>query len=411
VTAIAFDGGDAGKAADVLIVGPDEYVDGRVLCFAKNRTTGRYFRLGRRESVILRGVVDGLPPDATSKRYLATTGRPLNEASYLHALSVFGKAGMFATTAEAGTSDEPLLAPPPTLFSFNIYSWNPDADLERIVSLLRWVASPWTFAAIALAVLIVEALVLASFGPILHQALAQDAAILPWRIALFLAINGFMFLVHEGAHALVCKAYGGEVREMGFQIRYLAFTPYTRLDDVLLFENRWKRAGVFLAGPLASLSILPLAFAAWTLFPEASLGRQTAADFLIWYNLLFLLQFLPFLQFDGYHIVAQFLHMPQLRQDAYAFIYGSVLGWFGKGERQPIATDVARYVKPIYIGYGAASFLITAAVLALLIGRYSHVLANWLGPLFGYGLTALLLAMMLARFVTQLTQTNRKAAR
>jgi putative peptide zinc metalloprotease protein len=407
VIAVAADGDGVSRAADVLTLGPDEFVDGRMLCFAKNQVTGRYFRLARRESIVLRGVLDGLPHEAISQRCQEITGRPLNENSYREALRVFDNAGMFARTAADEAVDEPLLTTPPTLFTLPLFSWNPDADLDRIVRLWRWLGTPWSFATVSLAILIVEALIFADFHQIMNQALNP---MLPLRIAVFLAINGVMYLVHEGAHALVCKSYGGEVREMGFQIRYLIFTPYTRLDDVLLFHSRWKRAAVFLAGPLSSLSILPLAFAGWVLFPADSLGRQASADILIWYNFLFLLQFVPFLQLDGYHIMAQFLRMPHLRQDAYSFIYQSILSWFGKGAPRPVAADVARYVKPIYIIYGVTSFFLTAALLATLIARYSHHLTDWLGPLLGYSLITALLALMLGRFFLELRQASRKVA-
>ena len=57
------------------------------------------------------------------------------------------------------------------------------------------------FATVAFAVLVTELLVLQGFGAILQQAVARDLSILAPRIALFLAINGVMFLAHEGAHA------------------------------------------------------------------------------------------------------------------------------------------------------------------------------------------------------------------
>lgn len=400
----------SGLPAGGLIVGPDEYVDGRVLCFAKNTATGRYFRLGRREGIILRGLAEGVLPEELSRRYELATGRALGDSSFRDAVRIFGKAGMFAAEVGDAPSDEPLIAPAPTLFTFNLYSWNPDADLDRVIPAWRWLATPWTFAAVGFAVLAVEMLVLFDFEAIVRQAVSSTPAMLLQRMALFLAINGIMFLAHEGAHAIVCKAYGGEVREIGFKIRYLTFTPFTRLDDVLLFTNRWKRAAVFLAGPLASLSILPLAFAGWLFLPVDSLGRQTSADLLIWYNLMFLLQFVPFLQLDGYHIVAQFLRMPQLRQDSYSYIYSSIRQFFGGEVQRPVANDVARWVKPTYIVYGLSSFVITAATLVFLIVRYSYMLAEWLGPWIGYGIVSVLVAVMLARFAAQLKRLHRGTA-
>lgn len=398
-----------GLAQEGLLIGPDEFIDGRVMCFAKNRATGRYFRLGHREAAILRGLVAGEPPEELSRRYYAATGRPLGEVSFHDAVRVFEKAGMFAIDSTDDASQDPLLAPPPTIFTFNIYSWNPDADLERVLWAWRWLATPWAFATVVLAVLAVELLVLADFAALFRQAATHDPSILAPRIGLFFAINGAMILAHEGAHAITCKAYGGEVREMGFKIRYLTFTPFTRLDDVLLFENRWKRAAVFLAGPLASLSILPLAYLGWLYFPAGSLGRQTTADLLIWYNLLFLAQFVPFLQLDGYHVMAQFLKMPHLRNDSYSYLYSTIRQWTGGKARRPMAADLARYVKPIYIIYGISSFVITATILSLLIARYSHALAAWLGPWIGYGLVVVLTTAMLVRFFLQLQQIHRKA--
>ena len=394
---------------DEIVVGPDEYMRGRVMCFAKDRETGLYFRLGRREAVLLRGLQERIGFEALAARYQETIGRRLSYASLEGAIKVFAGAGLIAGTGDqaAGTGrDQTIIGAAPTLFSLKIIRWDPDLYLSGILPYWRWLAHPATFLAVALVVLVTEVLMLTDVGAIFSVANTIARHDLVARLLVLIAVNCVMFMLHEGAHALVCKAYGGEVHEMGFQIRYLTVTPYTRVDDALLFKNRWRRVAVFVAGPFASLLAVTLALVCWNMTTPGTLAHASAADMLIWYNTLCFLQFVPFVQLDGYLVLAQLLKMPDLRQDSFSYLYRRLLSMLGLKDRVRLSPEVAGYVGPVYLGYGILSFLVTTGLLVLIIVKQARRLTEWLGPAAGYAIVSVLVGLLLARFVWQVRKFN-----
>jgi len=77
-------------------------------------------------------------------------------------------------------------------------------------------------------------------------------------------------VVHELAHALVCKHFGGECHEIGPML--LVFTPalYCDTSDSWTFPNRWHRAAVGAAGITAEVLLASAATLLWA-SSEASL--------------------------------------------------------------------------------------------------------------------------------------------
>ena len=59
------------------------------------------------------------------------------------------------------------------------------------------------------------------------------SSILVIVISLFIIIS-----VHEFAHAVICRNYGGEVREIGFLLLYFQPCFYSDLSDAWLFKKK-----------------------------------------------------------------------------------------------------------------------------------------------------------------------------
>ncbi|UCB52715.1 MAG: hypothetical protein JSV10_01080, partial [Candidatus Zixiibacteriota bacterium] len=81
--------------------------------------------------------------------------------------------------------------------------------------------------------------------------------------AIFFVIIG----IHEFAHGLTCKHYGGEVHELGFVLYYFEPCFYCQVDDSYLFENKYHRIAVMIAGAYAELVLCSFAIFLWWLTP------------------------------------------------------------------------------------------------------------------------------------------------
>ena len=88
----------------------------------------------------------------------------------------------------------------------------------------------------------------------------QLGNLLPLYLAIF--VN---HLLHEMAHAIACKHYGGQVRTMGFMLLLFTPLPYVDLSSSWTFRNRWQRAWVSSAGMATDLFVGALAL--WILPP------------------------------------------------------------------------------------------------------------------------------------------------
>jgi putative peptide zinc metalloprotease protein len=144
----------------------------------------------------------------------------------------------------------------------------------------------------------------------------------PFVVAHRLVLGGLVFLVgrgllvglHELAHGLAMESVGRRVRRAG--VKSVFIFPYAFVDtSEVWFEPRRRRFAVSLAGPLSDLtvagvfSILCLALAPGTIrdvtFQVAFAGYVAA-----FFNLN------PFLERDGYHMLADRLGVPRLRARA-----------------------------------------------------------------------------------------------
>lgn len=119
-------------------------------------------------------------------------------------------------------------------------------------------------------------------------------------------------VVHEAAHGVACKKYGGEVNEAG--VLLLLFTPmaYVNVTTSWRFSNRWHRIVVAAAGMYIELFISFVALIVW-----ASVSDGIISD--ICYNIFFmssvttlLFNANPLMRFDGYYILADTLNVTNL---------------------------------------------------------------------------------------------------
>jgi putative peptide zinc metalloprotease protein len=129
--------------------------------------------------------------------------------------------------------------------------------------------------------------------------------------------------IHEAGHALAIRHFGRRVRRFGFAMYYLFPCCYVDSTDMSL-ASRWKRVIVSLAGPFAGLVVAAAcALVAWVV-PETLVGEIAfkGASLLVFQ---FVLNLLPILELDGYHVLIDALDAPFLRQRALAFARGQVL--------------------------------------------------------------------------------------
>jgi len=121
-------------------------------------------------------------------------------------------------------------------------------------------------------------------------------------------------LVHEFGHAAACKRYGGEVHKMGVMLLMFAPLPYMDATASWGFRSRAQRMLVGASGVLSELAVAAVAAMVWA---NTAPGVINALA----YNVIFvasvstvLFNLNPLMRFDGYHMLVDFLDVPNLFQ-------------------------------------------------------------------------------------------------
>lgn len=140
-----------------------------------------------------------------------------------------------------------------------------------------------------------------------------------WRglLAYGVALIGVKML-HELGHAFTAKRYGCRVPAMGVAFLVLWPVAYTDTNEVWKLADRKQRLAVAAAGVATELLIAAWATLAWALLPE---GLPRSVAFVLatttWIMTL-AINASPFMRFDGYFLLSDWLEMPNLHARAFA---------------------------------------------------------------------------------------------
>jgi len=202
--------------------------------------------------------------------------------------------------------------------------------------------------------------------------------------------------VHETAHGVFCKHWGGEVHEMGFLL--LAFQPcfYCNVNDAWTFESRAARLWVTAAGGVAEVVLGSACVLLWAATePGSALNENARRVFLISLSMTLLLNLNPLIKLDGYYLFADFLKIENLRDRSYrqlARIFKRALG-------RP-AAPVAESAREAWIlaAYGVGSSIYMATLAGTMLAVVGSAVLGGLAPgPFQLALVAMLAWMMLRR--------------
>ncbi|MBP2306293.1 secretion protein HylD [Azospirillum melinis] len=160
----------------------------------------------------------------------------------------------------------------------------------------------------------------------------------PQGLAGFLIALVFAKLLHELGHAFTAKRYGCRVPTMGVAFLVLFPVAYTDVTEVWRLNNRGQRLAVGAAGIRTELLLAAWATALWTVVPD---GLIRSGLFMLatttWITTV-LVNASPFMRFDGYFLLMDWLGVSNLHQRSFALArwrLREVL--FGLGDEPPEA--------------------------------------------------------------------------
>ena len=381
------------KRNSMLAIGPPEYMGGKVSHFVKNKASKQFHRLGERETYLL-GLMDGSQSLMDIQQaYLLHSGKRLGLDSIKRLIEQFERRGLLGESDPAHSAKSRIVYRQGP-FAFKLLVFNPDPFLSRILPYVRFIFHPVFVVASIATILASETWVGLHLRELEDTVFHENVRLLMSSLAVGLILFLITATFHECAHALTCKHFGGEVPEMGILFRYLSLYPYAKLDDLVLLESRRHRVYILAAGTWVSLLFLPLFVYAWLHSAGGTLPHVVSGNMLIWYNLGVLSNLAPFLQLDGYFILAHLLHVPNLRSDSYEYFKERASSFFGKSRP---SVEYPAFLKRIFVVYGVTSFCMSTYI----VGSIAWHWYEWLFRRIGYFALLILVVGLVAGFFKQ----------
>ncbi len=214
------------------------------------------------------------------------------------------------------------------LLAFRFRGFDPQKLLDWLHARLEWLFAGWFLTACSVLVFAAAMLAVVQFDvirarvPALGDFLTAGNVI--WLVVVLAAAKG----LHELAHGLTCRHFGGECHELG--LMFLVFTPclYCNVSDSWMLPSRRQRILIAAAGVLAELVLAALCTFLWW-FSQPGLFNSICLDVMLACSVSTLaFNANPLLRYDGYFILADLLHESNLSQKSTALVRRAVSDWF-----------------------------------------------------------------------------------
>lgn len=258
--------------------------------------------------------------------------------------------------------------------------FNPDAPLSWLYrkTWFIWTRTGlvvWIFTVLVAAVLLLE------HFPHLQQ-FWSTRFLDPVNLVLLILVYPCLKALHELAHGLTTKKWGGQVYEVGLMFLIFMPVPYVDASASARFPSKYQRMLVAASGVMTELWCAAIALFIW-LASDHVLVRDICLNIMIMgavSSLLF--NGNPLLRFDGYYVLSDALEIPNLGTRASLYLKSlwqkAVLGL------EPAALPLAPGEKKWLLLYGVLSgvyrLVLSFAVAVYIAGHYFFVgvlLAIW----------------------------------
>lgn len=209
---------------------------------------------------------------------------------------------------------------------------------------------------------------LSGLVPLLRYRLINPAALAgleqvirhrPEALLALYCLSVAMMAVHELAHGLVCKRFGGQVPRLGVMVYLGSIIFFCDTTASLNFPQRLRRIMVSLAGPLSTFALLGAGL--WAAAPPAGAGPFWGPVWLMFCLFCFFSLVLtanPFIRMDAYYVLLDLTGIANLRERSFRFIGRRLTGRPAPGEgcakRAPAAKE-----RVVYWLYGLTGTVVT----------------------------------------------------
>jgi hypothetical protein len=365
-----------------VVLGPAMRSGPKTVHHIKDARTGCYYRVGPREYFLM-GLMDGQHTlEDIGRTYTDAYDRRLGPGHWQQLFTMLGRYQLLdghvsdAALDRLKQAHEAKQSPRRGLLRRRWVLLRPDELCATLATRLAFAFRAVFLIPAFVLLAAVQVFVWTHVATLSHEATHQRS----WAITLPLSalLLWVITVLHEFAHGVTCRHFGGTVAEIGLSWRFPLLTPYCRTDDIVLFHRRSARVGTAFAGVFVSLLALVPVAAWWWAAGDEPLGRPLAAGLLLFGSGASAISLLPVLRSDGYVMLTHALGIADLRRESYRF-------WrLRLRRRDPAARERLGAYPPrdirTYTLYGIASLLLLLSAYCALMWVWFDSFRRWVGP-------------------------------
>jgi multidrug efflux pump subunit AcrA (membrane-fusion protein) len=364
----------------------EQVESGAIRYVVRNRATSRYFLLRQPEyQIFLR--IDGTNParDIASPSASTPGPRATREAA-VRFLNKLDSLGLLARNNRPQTQAAERGA------YYRIRLFNPDRLLTWVDAKFGWALTrPFITASFVLMALAALGLVLRASEALAYTSYTYEE----YGLATILLFTLGILTLHEMAHGLACKHFGGEVREVGLlMIFYVVPAFYCNVSDIYRFGRKRERLWVIGAGIYWQLLVSASGAVVWLIATPQTLLADFAFLVLLGGTFNVAVNCNPLIKLDGYYALSQIFGVQNLQAKSAAYVR-SIVKRVIDGPQARMKSDTR--FRGLYAGYWVLSIAYSVTLVYLIVTRAGDALMDRLG-LVGVLLTVVLGGLLGQRF-------------
>ena len=257
-----------------------------------------------------------------------------------------------------------------------VKAFNPEKAVDKLYKYFKFIFTPY-FSIFTIFIVILGIIITLSNWDELTfslRALFKLTTIIKIWIAIFL-----LGVLHEFAHGLTCKHFGGKVYEMGFLLLYFQPCFYCNVSEAWLFKEKSKKLWVSFAGTYFNLLAWGFSTILWRITDVETDLNLFFYVIMIVTSIMVIFNFNPLIKLDAYYLLSDYLEIPNLRKKAFGYLGEKLKKVFLKTKER--VGEFTSREKKIFVSYGVLSlvysFLLLVWVFLKVEGFLVENLAGW----------------------------------
>ena len=278
------------KLRSDLIVSQQANEDG-LLYVIKDPSTDRFFRFKEIENFIAQQFDGNTSSEVISQRVEEKFGVSLSAENLVQFTRRLQGIGLLTDRDSEPLTEKGKWKLKGDIFYLRGKLFNPDRFFDWLHPKIWFLFTPAFIVSSTMLVLVAVGITIVNWNLVMHEfyGLFRIESLLQAYVVML----GVVFL-HEFAHGLTCKHFGGHVREIGFMLIYFQPAFFCNVSDAWLFPKKAHRMWVTFAGAFFEIFLWAIATLIWRITDSSTslnhfaLVVTATSAFKMFFNMMFI---------------------------------------------------------------------------------------------------------------------------